>query len=210
VALASSKNAELKKVLTGLSAQQVQKRQLSKLDTGVVTFLLATVINLVESVLGHVKNAPVVGGVTNNLPAASRVTGSLGSVTGKLGGRSERRQAGLDASALTSILSVLVNLLDTVMVLTSTLPGVSVVTEKLPINPATSVTSTLGSLGGRPEKCQPTALNATALLPLVVDLLNLASKMTTIVLVVGGTTSKIRVKPAALMAAPSLGGLPVP
>jgi hypothetical protein len=101
---------------------------------------------LVETVLGLAKNGPVVGGVADNLPAASRLTDPLGSVTGKFGGRSERRDAGLDVSALTSILFMLANLLDTVLGFTPTVPALSGATDKVWVNPAAVTAIPLGGL----------------------------------------------------------------
>jgi hypothetical protein len=97
-------------------------------------------------VLGLAKNGPVVGGVADNLPAASGLTDPLGSVTGKFGGRSERRDAGLDVSALTSILSMLANLLDTVLGFTPTVPALSGATDKAWVNPAAVTVIPLGGL----------------------------------------------------------------
>jgi hypothetical protein len=101
---------------------------------------------LVETVLGLAKNGPVVGGIADNLPAASRLTDPLGSVTGKFGGRSERRDAGLDVSALTSILFMLANLLDTVLGFTPTVPALSGATDKVWVNPAAVTAIPLGGL----------------------------------------------------------------
>jgi hypothetical protein len=97
-------------------------------------------------VLGLAKNGPVVGGIADNLPAASRLTDPLGSVTGKFGGRSERRDAGLDVSALTSILFMLANLLDTVLGFTPTVPALSGATDKVWVNPAAVTAIPLGGL----------------------------------------------------------------
>jgi hypothetical protein len=111
-----------------------------------LTGVFGTVIELLSTILGLLNETPA-GAVTSNVPLGT-ATGALGSVAGVLG------QRGLDASALTGLLSTVITILDTLLDLVK-LPGLEGLLDNLPVNPATLAEGGLpidptSAVGGNP------------------------------------------------------------
>jgi hypothetical protein len=188
-------------VLRGLGKD---KRDVPGLPIGVVTDLVQTVLGLLESVLNSLPN---VGGVENNTPfgtptnALGRLSkrSTLTAPQQKLFDiaiaknaelkqtledlkaaqqshlQSEKRQ--LQGFDLTSLLSTVTSLLDTVLSMTKSLPVTGTVADTLPLGEASGVTGSLGTfgagIGGSVGKRQlPSTDVAASLLPTVLGLLD--------------------------------------
>jgi hypothetical protein len=239
IEIATAKSFELQQAITQLKALQVQasqqhhmdKREQLPFDASALTKLSPTIISLLETVLKITETLAIPSAVTDKV-SVDKLTGTLGSATGGTGARSEKRTLPADTRILTGLLSSIINILDTFLGLTKSIPAVGGVagkiavqpvsalggaTGKLPLDPATVVdkipvtlsalTGTLGSLGSRSEKRQvPGGLDDTVITSLLTTVINLLSRVLKLTRLpdISTVTSKLPVNPIALAS-----GLPV-